>query len=100
MTSSRPHSPQTDFARDVRVTNERLVVELTDGRIVSVPLDWYPRLLHGTAQERAGWELIGGGEGIHWPELDEDVSVEGILGGLRSGESDQSLRRWLERRRE
>jgi len=86
-------------ARTVRCTEERLVVELTDGRIISVPLDWYPRLLHGTTSERARYEVIGQGHGIHWPELDEDISVEGLLDGRRSGETPQSIQRWLDARR-
>ncbi len=98
MTSSSPHGPPADFARDVQVTNDRLVVELTDGRVISVPIAWYPRLAHGRPDERATWELIGGGKGIHWPDLDEDLSVEGILAGLRSRESPSSFNRWLERR--
>ena len=99
MSTSKAQSPPTDFARDVRVTNERLIVELTDGRIISVPIEWYPRLAHGRPDERAKWELIGEGEGIHWPDLDEDISVEGILAGARSGESQRSFQEWLDRRR-
>lgn len=98
MTSSNPNRPSADFARDVHVTNDRLVVELTDGRVISVPVDWYPRLAHGHPEERAKFELIGKGQGIHWPDLDEDLSVEGILAGMRSGESQSSFDRWLERR--
>ena len=75
-----------------------MTVRLDDGRALSIPLAWYPRLLHGTPAERANFELIGDGEGIHWPELDEDISVEGLLAGRRSAESDQSLSQWLERR--
>ena len=82
-------------ATGASVTDEALVVELSDGRSVSVPLAWYPRLLHGTAPERGRWELIGRGEGIHWPDLDEDISVEGLLAGRPSGESQRSLKRWL-----
>ncbi len=76
-----------------------MTVSLDDGRALSVPLAWYPRLLHGTKQEREEYELIGDGEGIHWPQLDEDISVEGLLAGKRSAESDASLARWLETRR-
>jgi hypothetical protein len=75
-----------------------LIVELRDGRTVSVPLEWYPRLAHGTPRERQQWELIGPGVGIHWPALDEDISVEGLLQGLPSGESEVSFTRWLESR--
>ena len=82
-------------AEAVLVTEDTLTAELSDGRTISVPLAWYPRLAHGTEQERANWRLIGGGHGIHWPDLDEDVSVEGLLAGRRSGEGPASLRRWL-----
>ena len=84
---------------DVRVTDEELTVELADGRTVSAPLAWYPRLAHGTAEERNDWQVIGAGEGIHWPDLDEDISVEGLLAGRPSGESQRSFKRWLESRR-
>ena len=63
----------------VRVTDDTLTAELSDGRTISVPLDWYPRLIHATPRERDNWQPVGGGEGIHWPDLDEDVSVEGLL---------------------
>ena len=86
------------LATGVTVSDEALAVELDDGRALSVPLAWYPRLLHGTAAERARWRLIGRGEGIHWPDLDEDISVEGILAGRPSAESQASLKRWLESR--
>ena len=81
-------------AKDVRLTDHTLTVELNDGRSVSVPLAWYPRLAHSRPAERRCWELIGAGIGIHWPDLDEDVSVEALLLGERSGESEESLRRW------
>jgi hypothetical protein len=86
-------------ARNVRVTNRTLTVELRDGRSVSVPLEWYPRLVNATARERQRWELIGPGIGIHWPKVDEDISVEALLRGLPSGESPESLQRWLDSRR-
>lgn len=82
----------------VSVTDDALVVDLVDGRTVSVPLPWYPRLSHGTPEERADFQLIGRGEGIHWPRLDEDIGVEGLLAGRPSGESQQSLERWLRER--
>ena len=82
----------------VEITNEALTVELSDGRTISVPLAWYPRLLHAKARERANWEFIGKGQGIHWDAIDEDVSVEGLLAGRHSGESQTSFKRWLERR--
>lgn len=81
-------------ATDVKVTGDALVVGLRDGRTVSVPLTWYPRLAAATPSERRRWELIGPGLGIHWPALDEDVSVEALLAGRGSNESVRSLRRW------
>jgi len=78
-------------AEDVSVTKNTLELELADGRTVTAPLAWYPRLLHGTARERANWRLIGGAEGVHWPDLDEDISVENILLGHPSGESRRSF---------
>ena len=85
-------------AREVHVTEDMLTVTLTDGRIVSVPLAWYPRLWYGTPEERANVEILGNGTILHWPDLDEDLSVTGILLGKRSGESLTSLRKWLEAR--
>lgn len=85
-------------ALEVRLTREDLAVDLEDGRTIIVPLAWYPRLHHGTAKERKKWRLIGRGEGIHWPDLDEDVSVENLLAGKPSGESQRSFKRWLEQR--
>jgi hypothetical protein len=86
-------------ATNVVVTDDTLTVDLSDGRTISVPLAWYPRLAHGTPEERAKWRLIGRGEGIHWPQLDEDISVEGLIAGRPSGESQASLARWIETRR-
>lgn len=86
-------------AQQVSVTTDALVVELVDGRTLSVPLAWYPRLAHGTSVERKHWRFIGDGEGIHWPDLDEDISIEGLLAGRRSGETQASLGRWLESRK-
>jgi len=86
-------------AQNVSVSDDALVVDLADGRTITVPLAWFPRLAHGTAGERANWRLIGDGEGIHWPDLDEDISIESLLAGRRSGESQDSLRRWLESRK-
>ena len=85
-------------ATGVEVTEDSLIVDLSDGRTVSAPLAWYPRLAHGTPAERANWRLIAHGEGIHWPDLDEDISIESILAGFPSGESQSSLQRWLESR--
>jgi len=86
---------QAAQAQDVNVTEDELTVMLIDGRTLAVPLAWYPRLLHGTEAERRHWRLIGGGQGIHWPELDEDISVDHLLLGIASGESQASLQRWL-----
>ena len=85
-------------AEGVEVTDDTLTAELSDGRSISVPLAWYPRLAHAAPHERRNWRLIGGGEGVHWPDLDEDISVEGLLAGRPSGESQRSLKRWLETR--
>ena len=85
---------ETAAAQNVRVTDRALVVELRDGRVVSVPLAWYPRLAEGSPREQRRWELLGPGIGIHWPDLDEDISVEGLLHGLPSGESAASLDEW------
>lgn len=84
--------------QDVKVTEDILLVDLSDGRSIGVPLAWYPRLWHGTEAERANWRLIGRGVGIHWPELDEDISVEGLIFGKPSNESQKSLQNWLESR--
>ena len=86
-------------AHHVAATEDYLVVDLVDGRTISVPLAWYPRLLKGTPGERNNWRLIADGEGIHWPELDEDLSVDSLIVGRPSGESPQSLKRWLESRK-
>ena len=86
------------LAQSVSVTDDCLVVELTDGRNLSVPLAWYPRLQHGTPEERKNWRLIGCGDGIHWPDLDEDISISGLVAGRPSGESPGSLERWLKAR--
>jgi hypothetical protein len=85
-------------AQSITLSDDELVVDLGDGRTVAVPLAWFPRLVHGSAAERANWRLVGSGEGIHWPDLDEDISVESLLAGRGSGESQESLRRWLQRR--
>jgi hypothetical protein len=97
--STSPSESRSALAQQVTVTDDALVVDLVDGRTVSVPLPWYPRLAHATAAERANWRLIGRGEGIHWPDLDEDISVAGLLAGRPSGETQSSLRRWLASRR-
>ena len=86
-------------AVSVTVGSKAFTVVLSDGREILTPIDWFPRLLHGTAKERSHYRLIGGGEGIHWPDLDEDVSVEGILAGRPSIESRHSIERWLSTRK-
>jgi len=88
----------TTRAQMVTLTEQALVVDLADGRTVSVPLAWFPRLLRGSTEERNDWRLIADGEGIHWPRLDEDVSVENLVSGKPSGESQESFQRWLEQR--
>ena len=82
-------------AQSARVTDEALTVDLVDGRTIIVPLVWFPRLWHGTPQERNHFEIFGDGTYIYWPELDEDLTAAGLLAGHRSGESSQSLRRWV-----
>ena len=86
-------------AMSIVVADDTLTAELSDGRTISVPLAWYPRLAHATPEERGNWEPIGG-QGIHWPDLDEDISIEGLLAGRKSGESHRSFRQWLEARAE
>ena len=86
------------LATNVRIKDEALTVDLADGRVVSVPIAWYPRLLHGSVAERNDWRLIGGGSGIHWQGLDEDVSIANLLAGCPSGESPTYLIAWLEHR--
>lgn len=86
------------LAQTVSVSDDALVADLADGRTITAPLAWFPRLAHGTPAERDNWRLIAGGEGIHWPDLDEDISVLSLLEGRGSGETQESLRRWLWRR--
>ena len=90
--------PTTPSAEDVQVSVDTLCVELSDGRTISVPLAWFPRLFHASDRERGHWRLIGRGHGIHWEDLDEDISVEGLLAGRPSGESQASLKKWLKAR--
>jgi len=85
-------------AEGVTASADTLTAELSDGRTLSAPLDWFPRLVHATPEERGNWRLIGKGTGIHWPDLDEDISVEGLIAGRRSTESQASFLRWLEAR--
>jgi hypothetical protein len=85
-------------AQNLSFGEDDLIVELADGRTISVPLAWFPRLFQATPAERGNWRWIGGGIGIHWPDIDEDIAVEDLLHGRPSGESPESLRRWLEAR--
>lgn len=79
----------------VTANDDTLTVDLDDGRSISVPLAWYPRLVHASQQERDNWRIIGQGRGLHWESLDEDISIENLLTGHRSGESQKSFERWL-----
>jgi hypothetical protein len=88
----------TAAAQHVSVTEDSIIIDLVDGRTISAPLLWYPRLLHSEPEERNNWRLIGRGEGIHWSDIDEDISVESVLLGKPSGESQRSLMRWLKKR--
>lgn len=85
-------------AEDVKITDDTLSVDLSDGRTISVPLEWFPRLVHATLEERNNWRLIGKGHGIHWEDIDEDISVKGLLAGKPSGESQASFKTWLSQR--
>jgi hypothetical protein len=85
-------------AENVVLTEDTLTVELRDGRTLSVPLAWFPRLVHASPAERDNWRLIGKGHGIHWEDLDEDISIEGLLAGKPSGESQTSFQKWLQER--
>jgi hypothetical protein len=95
-TSPIEHWPA--LAQAVQITADTLTVDLADGRSISVPLAWYPRLATSTVAERSHWRFVGRGEGIHWPDLDEDISIENLLSGARSGESQRSFKKWLESR--
>ena len=86
-------------AQAVNVTDDALTVDLADGRTITVPLAWYPRLLQASPAERVNWRFVGDRQGIHWADLDEDISVEGLLAGKRSGETQSSLKSWLEQRK-
>jgi hypothetical protein len=85
-------------AEDVKISNDSLNVDLSDGRTISVPLEWFPRLVHATPAERKNWRLVGRGHGIHWEGVDEDISVEGLLAGKPLSESQSSFKKWLSQR--
>lgn len=89
---------QVARATKVKITNDSIIVDLEDGRTISAPLSWYPRLHLGTSKERENWRLIGQGEGIHWPDLDGDIRVENLLAAKHSKESQSSFKKWLESR--
>jgi hypothetical protein len=83
------------LATQINVTDEKLIIELVDGRSLIIPLSWYPRLLNASHQERQNWQLLGDGYAIEWIDLDEHIGIEGLLAGKRSGESHKSFARWL-----
>ncbi len=87
------------LAQNVSITADTLAVDLSDGQTISVPLAWYPRLFHASPDERSNWRLIGRGEGIHWPDVEEDISVSGLLAGRSSEERPESFGKWLEERK-
>jgi hypothetical protein len=83
------------LATQIEITDEKLIVNLVDGRSLIIPLSWYPRLLHATQKERENWEILGDGYAIAWDDLDEHIGIDGLLAGKSSGESDRSFKRWL-----
>lgn len=99
MTSLMVELLEIPQAQNVVLTDDALTVDLSDGRTISVPLAWYPRLLHSTPNERNNWLFIDGNDGIHWPDIDEDISIKNIILGKPSGESQKSFQRWLEERK-
>jgi len=96
--STSPIERWPAVAQAVHLSADTLTVDLADGRSISVPIAWYPRLASGSDAERTNWRFIGRGEGIHWPDLDEDISVENLLAGAHSGESQRSFKHWLHSR--
>ena len=92
------HETTTPFAEKILITEDTISVDLSDGRTILVPLAWFPRLFHATPEERNNWRLIGKGHGIHWEDVDEDISIEGLLAGRPSGESQSSFKKWLNKR--
>ena len=95
MSTSMAEMSRGACAVSVKVTRDTLSVELADGRTIAAPLGWYPRLESATAEERKTWRLIGDGNGIHWPAIDEDISVANLLAGQPSTESQHSFKKWL-----
>lgn len=85
-------------ATNVRLSEDTITVDLEDGRTVSAPLAWYPRLMYANKKEKDNWRFIGNGYGIHWEDIDEDISIDNLLMGKASGESQQSFKKWLESR--
>ncbi|MBE9034809.1 DUF2442 domain-containing protein [aff. Roholtiella sp. LEGE 12411] len=98
MTSLTTELLEIPTIQQVAITDDTLSADLSDGRTISVPLAWYPRLLHGSVEERNNWRFIGGGNGIHWDQLDEDISIKNLIVGQPSGESQKSFQRWLSNR--
>ncbi|MCK5241655.1 DUF2442 domain-containing protein [bacterium] len=92
------HEIIVPIAENVSVTEDTLSVDLHDGRTLSVPLAWFPRLLHANAEEKRNWRLMGKGQGVHWEAIDEDINIEGLLLGKASGESQKSFQKWLDHR--
>lgn len=99
MSTSKLRAEAAPRALSAHCDATTLTVALADGRSISIPIEWYPRLAHGTPEERTRWELVGGGHGIRWPDLDEDIGVEDILDGFKSSETATSFKRWLAARR-
>jgi hypothetical protein len=98
MTSLTIELPRVPTIQRVIITDDMLSADLSDGRTISVPLAWYPRLLQGSIEERNDWRLMGEGSGIHWNQLDEDISTQNLILGQPSGESQKSFRQWLSSR--
>ncbi|GJL56501.1 MAG: hypothetical protein NPIRA02_36330 [Nitrospirales bacterium] len=98
MSTSVMPNPVSPRAEHVTITDDTLSVDLGDGRTIAAPLAWFPRLVHATPDEKHNWRLIGQGEGIHWEDLDEDISIDGLLEGRPSSESQTSFKKWLDER--
>ena len=90
---SASHSNSGERVRDVHFTEDTLAVDLSDGRTIIVPLTWYPRLLNASEEQRTRWKVSGGGYGIHWPDIDEDLSTGGLLRGAPAAADPAQLRR-------